>query len=294
MFLGIIFGIFVFVGFESATTLGEEMRNPHRHIPLALYLTVASIGVFVVFVIYAMVIGFGATAHGLSVLQSDSTPFSTLALRYGNTTLQVFVNIATVTSFLALNLIMVIASSRMMYAISRDGLLPTVLSKVNRRQTPFVASLVTGGTTLAIVLVTGAAFGALNVSNWYAFLSTLFFIAAYAVACVGVPVYYRKFHAHEFNVLGQVIVPFLALVGMGAVLYGNLHPFPAAPLSYFPFITLALIAALTGLAFYLERHSPEKVANAGQIFEVPRETEPLSVAYPGAGSGIPVGTEGGR
>jgi amino acid transporter len=284
LMLGIIFGIFVFVGFESSTTLGEEVRLPHRDIPIALYLTVGLIGIFVVLVIYSMVIGFGATPQGLAALQHDSTPFSTLALRYGNSTLQVFINLATVTSFLALNLIMVIASSRMMYSISRDGLIPRWLAKVNRTSTPSIAAVVTGGTSLIIVLITGAIYGALNVSNWYAFLSTLFFIAAYAVACVGIPVFYRRFYPDEFSIVGQVLIPLVALVGMGAVLYGNLHPFPPAPLSYFPFVTLAIIGLLTLWAFYLERTSPEKVANAGQIFDAQPDAE-MQVTATGAATG---------
>jgi amino acid transporter len=284
LMLGIIFGIFVFVGFESSTTLGEEMRVPHRDIPRALYLTVACIGVFVVLVIYSMIIGFGATPQGLAALQHDSTPFSTLALRYGNSTLQVFINLATVTSFLALNLIMVIASSRMMYSISRDGLLPRWLAKVNRTKTPSIAAIVVGGTSLVIVLITGTIFGALNVSNWYAFLSTLFFIAAYVVACVGIPIFYRRFYPEEFSIVGQILIPLVALVGMGAVLYGNLHPFPPAPLSYFPFITLAIIGLLTLWAFYLQRTSPEKVANAGQIFDAQPDAEVQAIAT-GTGAG---------
>lgn len=284
LMLGIIFGIFVFVGFESATTLGEEMRDAHRNIPKALYLTVGLIGIFVVLVIYAMIIGFGATAHGLAALQGDSTPFSTLALRYGNSTLQVLINIATVTSFLALNLIMVIAASRMMYSISRDGLLPDWLARVNKRRTPSAAAIAVGGTSLVIVLLTGMIYGPLNVSAWYAFLSTLFFIAAYIVACVGIPVFYRRFYPEDFSIFGQVVVPLVALVGMGAVLYGNLHPFPSAPLSYFPFVTLGIIGLLVMWAFYLERTSPEKVANAGQIFDAPLDTE-AGLTPTGSGTG---------
>jgi len=96
------------------------------------------------------------------------------------------------------------------------------------------------------------------------------------VACVAVPVFYKRFYPEDFHIVGQLVIPFLALVGMGAVLYGNLHPFPAAPYSYFPFVTLLIIGLLVVWAIYLERSAPEKVANAGQIFEVPRETEPLS------------------
>jgi hypothetical protein len=38
--LGMVFGILSFVGFEAATTLGEEVRNPHRNIPRGMFLPV--------------------------------------------------------------------------------------------------------------------------------------------------------------------------------------------------------------------------------------------------------------
>jgi amino acid transporter len=268
LFLGIIFGIFIFVGFETSTTLGEETRDPHRTIPRALYLAVGSIGVLVVFFTYAAVIGFGVSKSGLAALQSNSVPYSYLAQRYGDTTLQVFVNIATVTSFLALNVIIMTAASRVLFTISRDGLAPAIFGRVNRLQTPANASLAIGAVSLVVVLITGAAWGALTTSGWYAFLSTMFFIAAYATACVGVSVYYYRYLRRHFRLVGNILIPLIALVGMGCVLYGNLHPFPAAPLNYFPFITLGIILVLALIARRLEKTNPEKVRRAAQLFVI--------------------------
>lgn len=266
LLLGIIFGIFVFVGFESATTLGEEMHDPEIHIPRALYWSVGLIGIFVVFVVYSMVIGFGADSAGLEALQNDSVPFHTLAGQYGNGVLQVLVDVATTTSFFALNLVMVIASSRMMFHLSREGLLPARLAGVNKAQTPSVAAWITGAATFAIVCIAGAFWGALNVSNWAAFLSTLFFIAVYVAACVGVVFFYARHYRSELHPVGKVLIPALALVGMGAVLYGNLHPFPEPPLNYFPFATIAVILALIAWARHLEQKDPVRFHEESRAF----------------------------
>ena len=56
----VVYTIFAFVGFESATTLGDEARNPRRTIPRAVLVTTAVVGVFYVLVSYAVTIGYGS------------------------------------------------------------------------------------------------------------------------------------------------------------------------------------------------------------------------------------------
>jgi amino acid transporter len=266
LLLGIIFGIFIFTGFETSTTLGEEVRNPLRTIPRALYIAVGATGGLVVFYCYSAGIGFGVSPAGLKALESSTIPYAYLASRFGNSVLEIFVNIATITSFLALNVIIMTASSRVLFTVSRDGLAPAVLARVNRRHSPANAALAIAGVTLVGVLITGSLWGALTTSNWFAFLATMFFIVAYAAACIGVSWYYYRNLRSQFRVFGNIVIPFIALVGMGGVLYGNLHPFPAAPYSYFPFITIVVIAVLAGLAWWLEKRYPEKVRAAAMLF----------------------------
>src|SRR5215831_2555163 len=78
----IVFSILSFAGFEGAATLGEELRNPLRNIPVAILGTCALAGAFYVVVAYTEVVGFGLVAEccGASPEGScaDSAPMALL------------------------------------------------------------------------------------------------------------------------------------------------------------------------------------------------------------------------
>ena len=65
MFNGILFAILLFVGFEAAASIAEEMHAPRDRIPVAVLGTVAVSALFFLLVCYAATIGFGkeALAH---------------------------------------------------------------------------------------------------------------------------------------------------------------------------------------------------------------------------------------
>lgn len=266
LLLSCVFTIFAFVGFESSTTLGEEAREPRRTIPRAVILTTLLIGLFYVLLAYAEVIGYGISASGVKALQADQIPFNTLALRYGNGLLSTLIDLATISSFIALNIVTVAASSRMFYAMGRDRMLPNIFSRVNARHSPYIASLAVGAFGLVTSLVFGSIYGPENWSSWAAFLSTLFFIAAYILLNIGVIKYYAQHHRSDFGWIQHIILPCVGLIGMGLVLYGNIYPVPAAPLNYFIYFTIALIIVAYIVAWRLEAKDPEILSQAGQLF----------------------------
>src|SRR5262249_45076280 len=57
--VGIVLAVLSFIGFETAATLGEETRDPHRNIPRAVYGSMLVVGTFYVLVAYAATIGYG-------------------------------------------------------------------------------------------------------------------------------------------------------------------------------------------------------------------------------------------
>ncbi len=63
----VVYTIFAFVGFESATTLGDEAREPRRTIPRAVMLTTLVVGIFYVIVSYAVTIGYGTSTKNVDV-----------------------------------------------------------------------------------------------------------------------------------------------------------------------------------------------------------------------------------
>ena len=56
---GIVLAVLSFIGFETAATLGEETRNPHRNIPRAVFGSMIVVGVFYVLMAYAATVGYG-------------------------------------------------------------------------------------------------------------------------------------------------------------------------------------------------------------------------------------------
>ena len=57
--LGVVFGIQSFTGFEAASYLGEEARNPRRTIPRGMILTTLIAGLIYVFFAYVASVGWG-------------------------------------------------------------------------------------------------------------------------------------------------------------------------------------------------------------------------------------------
>jgi amino acid transporter len=263
---GLVFAIFAFVGFESATTLGEEVHEPRRTIPRAVLVTTLVIGIFYTLLLYSGVVGFGLTPKGLEALQTDGTPFDTLARSFSGAFLGTLSIIAVITSFIALNIVTVNAAGRMIFSMGRDRMLPRWFDHVNRRGAPDRAVVVSVVVMLAVTLILGSIYEPGELAAWAAYIATLFFIAAYGLLGVGVIKYYWEQHRPEFSLWLHGIIPVAGLVGVGIVTYGNVHPTPPSPLRWFIWATLGTIAVAGLLAFYLERRNPRLLVEAGQLF----------------------------
>src|SRR4051794_719298 len=263
---GLVFAIFAFVGFESATTLGEEAREPRRTIPRAVLITTVAIGLFYTLLIYSGVVGFGLNARGLHQLQTDSAPFNTLAGNFVGSWLATLSTLAVISSFIALNIVTVSAASRMIFAMGRDRLMPSFFHRVNARHAPGRAVLAVGVCALAVPVSLGGIYAPGDLAPWAAYIATLFFIAAYGLLVVGVTRFYLRQYPDEFSVVRHGVIPLAGLVGVGIVTYGNVHPTPPSPLRYFIWATIAVIVAASLIAIWLEKRNPRMLVEAGQLF----------------------------
>jgi hypothetical protein len=107
--LGVMLAIFSFVGFESATTLGAEARNPLRTIPRAVIQSALLAGVFFIVAGYGEVLGFRNAATALG---DSANPFRTLSAQAGIPLLGPIIDIGVLVSMFAATLACVIAASR--------------------------------------------------------------------------------------------------------------------------------------------------------------------------------------
>ena len=145
IFNGLLFAILMFVGFELAAALGEETAEPARSIPIAIIATIGIVGVLYVVTQYVGTIGSG----GPDELPFD---FAVLAEVYVGRWLGILVELAVILDIVAVGIGFAAATSRGLFTVARDGLLPRALTAVNRRDVPTTATLTVGAAGLAVIV----------------------------------------------------------------------------------------------------------------------------------------------
>ena len=237
--LGLVLALFSFVGFESATTLGSEARNPLQTIPRAVIQSAILSGAFFTVCAYAEVLGFHTVGQDLGASQA---PMYVLAQVGGVPVLGLLIDIGVLVSMFAGTLACITAAARVLMLMAHNGLAHDSLRATHvKNQTPSRAVVITGAAALLPVAVL-AARGAsgLDVYGWLGSLATYGFIVAYALVCLALPRYLRD---HDVYRSGAQIVPWLAGAAMLLALVGNLYPVPEGPYGKLPYIYLAYLMA---------------------------------------------------
>ena len=252
--LGLVLALFSFVGFESATTLGSEAREPLKTIPRAVIQSAILSGSIFVLCAYTEVLGLRTAGQDLGTSQA---PLRVLAAVGGVPVLGLFIDVGVVISMFACTLACITAAARVLLLMSHNGLTHNSLRATHvRNETPARAIVVTGIATAApvAVLATRGA-GGLDVYGWMGSLATYGFIVAYALVCIALPKYLR--HHHAYRTTSQII-PCLAFTAMVFALVGNLYPVPEGPYGKLPYIYLAYLAA--GLLWFWQSARNRKAA----------------------------------
>jgi amino acid transporter len=233
MNLAVVVCIFSLVGFESATALGGEAKNPLRNIPRAVTWSLFITGLFFVFVSYVEVAG--SENHGLSL--SDLTaPLSTLADAYNVGYLKAPICIGAMVSFFSLTLSCVNAGARILYPMAHHGVFSHLVGNTHRRnRTPHVAVTAYVVVVFAIVSVMQFFTNAQTTFGDAGTLAAFGFLLVYFMISVAAPVYLRK----RGELTGKnVAVLVLALVCLLVPTVGSFYPVPPVPVRYFPYYFL--------------------------------------------------------
>jgi amino acid transporter len=243
--LGLVLALFSFVGFESATTLGSEARNPLTTIPRAVIQSALLAGAIFIVCAYAEVLGFRAAGQDLGTSQA---PMRVLASVGGAPILGLLIDIGALVSLFAGTLACITAAARVLLLMSHHGLAHGKLRTTHMQHaTPSLAIVVTGIAAVlpvAVLALRGAS--GLDVYGWLGSLATYGFIVTYALVCFALPRYLRE---HAALHAGARVISVLASVAMLLALAGNLYPVPEGPYGKLPYIYLAYLVA--GLLWFV-------------------------------------------
>jgi APA family basic amino acid/polyamine antiporter len=152
---------FAYTGYARIATLGEEVKQPARTIPLAIVITVAlSLALYlgVTFVSLGVV--------GAAGLAATGAPLERVAYQVGGSPLAVTVAIGGVVAMLGVILSQLLGLSRMVLAMARRGDLPPVLGAIHHRYgVPHRAVLLMGAVG-TLVAVTGTLRGVAEAASF--------------------------------------------------------------------------------------------------------------------------------
>jgi APA family basic amino acid/polyamine antiporter len=171
---GVIF--FAYIGFDAVSVAAQEAKNPQRDIPLGM------LGSLLICTLLYMAMSYvltGIAPYGtLNVPHPVAEAVETLP---GTRWLAPYVNIAAIVGLASVVLVLLLAQSRVFYAMSKDGMIPPAFSQIHAKfRTPWKGNIVTG---LAAALLAGAL--PIDILGELVSIGTL---AAFSIVCVGVMV----------------------------------------------------------------------------------------------------------
>jgi basic amino acid/polyamine antiporter, APA family len=199
---GIIF--FSYIGLDAVSTAGEEVKDPHRTMPLAIIfalITVTAVYILVTVVAVAAqpTSAFKDQEAGLSAILEDVTgsswPATVLAA-------------GAVISIFSVTLVTIYGQTRILFAMARDGMLPRLFHSVNPRTLTPVPN------TIIVAVVVGLLAGLIPI-NFLAEMTSIGTLVAFLVVSIGVVVLRRTAPdlPRSFKVPGYPVTPVLSVLG---------------------------------------------------------------------------------
>jgi basic amino acid/polyamine antiporter, APA family len=197
---GIIF--FSYIGLDAVSTAGEEVKNPRRNLPLAIMfaliiVTTVYVAVAVVAVAAQPVSGFEGQEAGLSAILEDVTgstwPASVLAA-------------GAIISIFSVTLVVIFGQTRILFAMSRDGMIPRFFHRLNPR------TLVPVHTTLIVATVISVLAGVIPI-NFLFEMTSIGTLVAFLIVSIGVMVLRQR----QPDLPRGFKVPLYPLVPLGSI-----------------------------------------------------------------------------
>jgi basic amino acid/polyamine antiporter, APA family len=243
--------------------MAEETKNPGKDLPIGIVgsLIICTIVYVLVTAVFTGMMPFDVLKMKLA---SEKAEPLTMALRYvgqfgGGVFSAKFMNFAagivafgSVVAHTAVLLVFQIGQPRILFSMSRDGLLPRKFMSVHKKfKTPYFATIVTG-----VFVATFAAFMNIDEMVDLCNIGTLF---AFILVCIGIIVLRVKEpdRKRPFKIFGGYVIPVLGVLACMTLVYG-------LPVTTWIRFGVWLIVGLVVYLFYGSRHSMLRPENIGK------------------------------
>jgi len=260
--LAVVFTVQGLTGWEASAPLAEETKDPHKNVPLSVFLSITLIGLFLVVVFWGVITGFGNDASAIT--GSSELPALALAHRVWGAG-WIIILIAFLNSALAVQIACANVGTRMWYGMARSGSFPKQLAKVNPKyKTPSNAIILEMFVNAIVALYVGFVFGP---DTGFFLMTGLILVLAVSVAYIAANVavfrlYWTEYRS-EFNVILHVIFPVASTLVLLYAIYKSFplsSPYDLAP----PVDALWFLIGVVILVVLYFRGNEDWLAKAGE------------------------------
>lgn len=137
-----------FAGLTKVASIAEEIKEPHRSIPLGMFLSLIVIGI-----VYALTVFVTTGLGDQKGLQASLTPLVDGAGAFAGTAGRIVMAITALLALISATNAGIISASQYPMAMSRDGVLPKFISKVNKRFSTYHFSIILTGLFMLLAIL---------------------------------------------------------------------------------------------------------------------------------------------
>lgn len=161
-----------YTGYGRIATLGEEISEPKKNIPIAIICTLAVSMILYLGVCFVAIGATGVTTMSQATLQ-HAAPLELVSRQFRFPAVSPLIAFGAVTAMLGVLLNLILGLSRVTLAMGRRGDMPSILARLGKSSsTPYASVLLVGGIIAAITLIgsvkTTWSFSAFTVLIYYA------------------------------------------------------------------------------------------------------------------------------
>lgn len=202
---------FAFIGFDVVATTAEETKNPRKSLPRGILGALGIVTVLYVLVTLVLtgMVPFTELRTGSDLVGDGTATLATAFAAHDITWAQTVINVGAVAGLTTVVMVMMMGQTRVLFAMSRDGLMPRGLAKTDKKGTPVRITVVVGAVVAALTAIFP-----ISTLEEMVNIGTLF---AFVLVCIGVIVLRRTRPDLQrgFHVPLVPLVPILAVLACG-------------------------------------------------------------------------------
>jgi basic amino acid/polyamine antiporter, APA family len=225
---------FAYIGLDAVSTAGEEVKNPRRTMPLAII--IALVTVTTVYVLVAVV---AVSAQPYTEFEGQEAGLAQILENIvGSAWPGTLVAAGAIISIFSVTLITIYGQTRILFAMGRDGMLPSFFEQVNpRTRTPV-------NNTIVVAVVVSLLAGLLPI-DFLAEMTSIGTLVAFLVVSIGVVILRRTAPdlPRGFKVPLYPVIPILSVAGCIWIILG------LDPITIYAFLIWVAIALIFYFAY---------------------------------------------